>query len=100
MSGTRFAGKVVLITGSSSGIGQSAAVLFAGEGARVVLTGRSAEKVEQTRKMCLAVGAKPSDLLPTVGDVMDDGFLSIMVDAIIETFGKLDILVNLLDSSD
>ncbi|EFO85598.1 hypothetical protein CRE_23812 [Caenorhabditis remanei] len=96
MSGQRFAGKVVLITGSSSGIGQSAAVLFAGEGAKVVITGRCAENVEKTRKMCMAVGAKSSDLHPTVGDVMDDGFLSILVETVIDTFGKLDILVSFL----
>ncbi|KAF1757748.1 hypothetical protein GCK72_014204 [Caenorhabditis remanei] len=94
MSGQRFAGKVVLITGSSSGIGQAAAVLFAGEGAKVVITGRCAENVEKTRKMCMAVGAKSSDLHPTVGDVMDDGFLSILVETVIDTFGKLDILIN------
>ncbi|CAO4374087.1 unnamed protein product [Caenorhabditis nigoni] len=94
MSGQRFSGKVVLITGSSSGIGQATAVLFAKEGAKIVITGRSAENVEKTRKMCMAVGAKPSDLHPTVGDVMDDGFLTILVETVIDTFGKLDILIN------
>uniref|UniRef100_A0A1I7U7B6 NAD(P)-binding protein n=1 Tax=Caenorhabditis tropicalis TaxID=1561998 RepID=A0A1I7U7B6_9PELO len=94
MSGTRFAGKVVLITGSSNGIGRACAVLFAGEGAKVVITGRNAEDVEKTRKICLSVGAKQSDLHPTVGDVMDDGFLTILVETVIDTFGKMDILIN------
>ncbi|CAP26204.1 Protein CBG06196 [Caenorhabditis briggsae] len=94
MSAQRFTGKVVLITGSSSGIGQATAILFAKGGAKIVITGRSAENVEKTRKMCMAVGAKSSDLHPTVGDVMDDGFLTILVETVIDTFGKLDILIN------
>ncbi|CAL2040548.1 unnamed protein product [Caenorhabditis brenneri] len=94
MTGIRFAGKVVLITGSSNGIGRACAVLFAREGAKVVITGRSAENVEKTRKMCLEIGARSSDLLATVGDIMDDGFQNMLMETVIDTFGKLDVLVN------
>ena len=41
------AGKVVLITGASSGIGRASALLFARKGAKLALSARSAEKLEQ-----------------------------------------------------
>ncbi|CAI2350802.1 unnamed protein product [Caenorhabditis sp. 36 PRJEB53466] len=76
------------------GIGQAAAALFAGEGAQVVISGRDAEKVEKTRQLCISAGARSWNIHATVGDLMDEGFLSILVDTVIETFGKLDILIN------
>lgn len=96
MPGTRFSGKVVLISGSSKGIGQATAVKFAAEGAKIVLNGRSADDVEKTRKLCMEVGAKPWDLLPTVGDITNEDFVKMMVNTVIHNFGKLDILVSYL----
>jgi NAD(P)-dependent dehydrogenase (short-subunit alcohol dehydrogenase family) len=45
----RFEGKTVLVTGGNSGIGLAAAQAFAAEGARVVITGRNADAIEQAR---------------------------------------------------
>lgn len=46
-------GKVVLVTGSSSGIGAGIAVHFAGLGAHVVITGRNAERLKKVAEKCL-----------------------------------------------
>ncbi|VDO51050.1 unnamed protein product [Haemonchus placei] len=43
---SRFQGKVVIVTGSSSGIGAAAALLFAKEGAFVTITGRNEDRLE------------------------------------------------------
>ncbi len=49
----RFAGKTVWITGASSGIGEALAVAWSGEGARVVLSARSAAELERVRRACV-----------------------------------------------
>lgn len=50
-------GKVVLITGASSGIGAGAAVHLAGLGTRLALVGRKQEALESVRRSCLSAGA-------------------------------------------
>ncbi|CAG2171912.1 unnamed protein product [Oppiella nova] len=64
-----FSGKVVLITGSSSGIGAATAVQFSRAGANVVVTGRRADKVSEVAKECLKVSPKQSKALEVVADV-------------------------------
>ena len=53
-----FSGKVVLITGSSSGIGAVAAEEFSKAGAQVVITGRNAQNLANVGKRCLEVSPK------------------------------------------
>ncbi len=53
-----FSGKVVLITGSSSGIGEGTAILFSKLGANVVITGRNAQNVKRVAKLCQSVSPK------------------------------------------
>ncbi|CAI5448250.1 unnamed protein product [Caenorhabditis angaria] len=94
MYGERFRGKVALITGSTSGIGQAAAALFAGQGAKVVITGRSEEGAKLTRQLCLEAGALPWHVTEILGDIMDEKFIDKLIDETIKKFGKLNILVN------
>ncbi|GMT26979.1 hypothetical protein PFISCL1PPCAC_18276, partial [Pristionchus fissidentatus] len=89
-----FQGKVVLVTGSSDGIGRSAAVLFAKSGARVTITGRSSEKLAVTKSACMAAGAQAEDILELVGDVTDKQFITRLVQDTVDKFGRLDVLVN------
>ncbi|CAG2104423.1 unnamed protein product [Medioppia subpectinata] len=89
-----FAGKVALITGSSSGIGATTAILFAKSGANVVITGRNAERVSDVAKQCLDVSPDGLKALEVVADVTSDEDLQRLVDTTITTFGKIDILVN------
>ncbi len=85
----RFQQKVVVVTGAGSGIGQAAAKRFAGEGASVVLVGRTKEKLEKTRAL-LPEGhhlVAPCD----VGEADQVETLSRQVQ---ETYGRVDVLVN------
>ncbi|GMT26985.1 hypothetical protein PFISCL1PPCAC_18282, partial [Pristionchus fissidentatus] len=89
-----FQGKVVLVTGSSDGIGRSAAVLFAKAGAKVTITGRSSDKLAVTKSACVAAGAKAGDILELAGDVTDKQFITKLVQDTVDKFGRLDVLVN------
>ncbi|CAG2175789.1 unnamed protein product, partial [Oppiella nova] len=89
-----FSGKVVLITGSSSGIGAATAVQFSRAGARVVVTGRRADRVSQVAEECLKVSPNRSKALEVVADVTKPEDLRRLVDTTIAHFGKLNVLVN------
>jgi NAD(P)-dependent dehydrogenase (short-subunit alcohol dehydrogenase family) len=85
----RLEGKVALITGGNSGIGEAVAKLFAQEGAAVVLTGRRKEALERV------VGEiEPGRALAVAGSVTDETHVRSAVDQAVRTFGKLNILVN------
>jgi NAD(P)-dependent dehydrogenase (short-subunit alcohol dehydrogenase family) len=86
-------GDVALITGGDSGIGRAVAVLFAREGADVaiVYTGKEQRDADETRQAVESTGRR---LLQIVGDVKDAEFCRIAVEQVIDTFGKLDVLVN------
>lgn len=85
--------KVAIITGGDSGIGRSAAVLFAREGADVAIVYLEEEEVDakETEEYVKKEGRKCL-LLP--GDVKDSGFCTRAVEDTVKEFGKLDILVN------
>ncbi|GMR61830.1 hypothetical protein PMAYCL1PPCAC_32025, partial [Pristionchus mayeri] len=89
-----FAGKSVIITGSSNGIGRGTAKLFAAQGARVTITGRNAEALKVTKTECLSAGAKEADILEIVADVGDELAPSMIVQKTVDKFGGLDVLVN------
>ncbi|XP_053697785.1 3-oxoacyl-[acyl-carrier-protein] reductase FabG-like [Sabethes cyaneus] len=85
-------GKVILITGASSGIGAATAKYLTELGATAVLTGRNAENLNQIGAECEAVGkAKP---LLIVADVTKEADNVRVIETTIAKFGKLDVLVN------
>ncbi|KAL7070668.1 hypothetical protein ACQ4LE_010132 [Meloidogyne hapla] len=90
----RFSGKVVIITGSSSGIGQSAALSFADEGASVVIHGQNKERLDKTEKLLLAEGIPPQKLLKVLGSLEDPKTAERIVKDTINKFGRIDILIN------
>ena len=86
----RFDGQVVLITGSSSGIGAALAREFAREGAHTVLVARRAERIEALAAE-LTTGSQRS--LAVAGDVTRDGDLERAVALARKEFGRLDAVV-------
>jgi NAD(P)-dependent dehydrogenase (short-subunit alcohol dehydrogenase family) len=85
--------KVVLITGSSIGIGQATAFEFAKEGCKVVITYyKDKEEAEKTRLKCMTLGA--SDTLLIHLNLMENESILFTVEKVIEKFGQIDILIN------
>ena len=88
----RLKNKIALITGSSKGIGKATALLFAKEGAKIVVNYFSSEKeafavVDEIKKI-------GSDAIAIKCDVSKETDVKKMVQKIIDKFGKIDILVN------
>ena len=90
------AGKVVFVTGSSSGIGQATAVEYARLGLKVALHGPigSNSDLEETVKMCIEAGAKPSDILKTEAQLEDNEQIKAAVEKILAKFGTVHILAS------
>ena len=85
----RLEGKVAIITGGSVGIGAAVAKAFIEEGAKVLITGRRKEKLEE----CVSTFPEGS-IAYYVGDVTKVEDAEAMVEAAVAKFGKLNILVN------
>lgn len=83
--------KTVVITGASSGIGREAALAFARRGSNVVLAARRAELLNEVRAEVEKLGVKAL-VVPT--DVTVPAQAQRLVDASIEHFGRIDVLVN------
>ena len=87
----RLKGKTALITGGNSGVGEATAMLFAREGADVVITAR---RGEQLKIVAEKIKAEGGSVLAIRGDVSNPDDSEMLVSRTLETFGKLDILVN------
>lgn len=86
-------GKVVLITGSSIGIGRETAYKFAKDGCKVIITYyKDKEDAALVSKKCLELRA--SDTLVLRLNVMEDASIKNCVRSVIDKFGKIDILIN------
>src|SRR5918998_591618 len=79
-------GKVAIVTGASSGIGEATVLELASRGASVVAAARSVEKLED-----LARRAAASGVLVVEADVADRGPVGAMVGRTVEKFGRLDV---------
>ncbi|KAI0298255.1 NAD-P-binding protein [Russula brevipes] len=89
-----YAGKVVLVTGASRGIGRETAVQYARAGATVAITARSADALGETRDAILAVAPQTdAEVLVLPADVRDVEGARGAVRDVLERFGKLDILI-------
>ena len=89
--GGQLKGKTAIVTGSTSGIGRATALLFAQEGASVVVTGRRAELGEQVVQEITDQGG--SAIFRRVDVTVADD-ITAMVRSAVDTYGRLDILVN------
>jgi short-subunit dehydrogenase len=86
-----FAGRSVLISGASEGIGRALALELAAQGARLALNARSEARLREAARDCARFGA---EVLAIPGDVAQRQDCQRMVEAAIGRFGSLDTLVN------
>ncbi|RJQ83621.1 MAG: SDR family oxidoreductase [Desulfobacteraceae bacterium] len=84
-------GKVAIVTGGGRGIGRAIALGLAGAGASVVIAGRTAEQLSEAAEQIRATGAKA---LPVPTDLTDPQQIEQLAAKTVETFGRIDILVN------
>ena len=87
----RLAGKVVLITGASSGIGFTTAKKLAAAGAKVILVARTKEKLDETAKIIESIGGE-AFVYPC--DLNDMKAIDEMAAAVLKDFGHVDVLIN------
>ena len=83
--------KVVVITGASSGIGKSLAVVFARNGFRVVISGRNEERLIAVKNQIEKSGA---EVLACIVDGSKEADCKKLIDEAIHKFGRIDVLIN------
>ncbi|MFM0094670.1 glucose 1-dehydrogenase [Paraburkholderia nemoris] len=83
--------RVVLITGALTGIGRAAAIAFAQDGARVVVSGRRAAEGKALEEELRRLGAEAEFV---IADVRREDDVSALVDKAVTRFGRLDVVVN------
>ena len=91
MSDGRFAGKVALVTGATSGIGQACAVAFAEAGARVACVGR---KEDALRDLAARFKKLDTEALTLNADLSSSDEIERVVNETVQSFGGIDVLVN------
>lgn len=86
-----FKGKVVVITGASSGIGKALALEFAAHGADVVAAARSLEKLQHLQS---ETGSEENKILPVRTDVSNEQDCRRLIDTTLSKFGRIDVMIN------
>ncbi|KAI6240533.1 hypothetical protein M3Y99_00448200 [Aphelenchoides fujianensis] len=95
MEAMRFEGRVVIVTGSSSGIGRAVAEALAAEGVGgLTLHGQNAERLAETRAAVERAGVPAERLLVVRGPIEEAETRRRLVDETLAKFGRLDVLVN------
>lgn len=84
-------GKVVVITGASSGLGEATARLLSAEGARLVL---GARRVERLQALADALNRSGGKALAVATDVTDYEQVKHLVDIAVQTYGRIDVMIN------
>lgn len=84
-------GKVVVITGASSGLGEATAKLLSSEGATVVLAARRADRIGALAEKLTSEGGQA---LAMTTDVTDRQQVKALVDRAVETYGRIDVMLN------
>jgi NADP-dependent 3-hydroxy acid dehydrogenase YdfG len=89
--GNNIAGKIVVITGASSGLGEATARLLSAQGAPVVLGARRADRLQSLASELTGRGGKA---LAVTTDVSRRDQVKKLVDAAVQTFGRIDAMIN------
>lgn len=87
----RLQDKVAVITGSTSGIGKAAAERFAAEGAKVIVVGRRQDRGDE---ITASIKSKGGEAIYIRTDMMKEEDIENLVHQTVETYGKIDVLVN------
>lgn len=88
------AGRTVLVTGASSGIGEATAKAVAARGATVLLVARRGDELERVRVEIEAAGGRAAAYVCDLTDVADGGAVDLLVKRVLDEHGPVDYLVN------
>jgi len=88
----KFDGKVCLVTGSSSGIGEEAAIHLASLGAHLVVTGRDEQRIKSVAEKCRKISGRK--VVSVAADLLNDDNVRNLIETTISEFGRLDLLIN------
>lgn len=91
MGRRNIAGLRTIVTGASSGIGREIAIELARQGAKLVVTGRRAERLDE---VAAELKSRDAEAVSVVGDIIDAATREALVEAASREFGGLDALVN------
>src|SRR6516225_1544830 len=87
----RIKGKVIVITGASSGLGEASARLLSAQGAAVVLGARRRERIDALTRELTANGGKATAIST---DVTDRAQVGKLVEASVQIYGRIDVMIN------